>query len=60
MLVNINHIDAFIIRSVAQYKNYYSTVAIKSKSINKHLAYNDISESWNDKEILNLYFSEPC
>ena len=59
MLVNVIHNDASIIRSVEKYRNHSSIIAIKSKNINKHLAFNGISKSRIGKEILNLYFSEP-
>ena len=52
--VNIDHIEDPIARSIEQYKNHPSIVAIKSKIINKYFKFNSISKTEIEKEILNL------
>ena len=43
--VNIDHIEDPIARSIEQYKNHPSIVAIKSKSTNKYFKFNSISNA---------------
>ena len=52
--VNIDHIEDPIARSVKQYKNHPSIIAIKSKSTNKYFKFNSISKTEIEKEIVNL------
>ena len=58
--VNIDHIEDPIARSIEQYKNHPSIVAIKSKIINKYFKFNSISKAEIEKEILNLDSSKAC
>ena len=51
--VNIDHIKDPITRSIEQYKNHLSVVAIKSKNTNKYFKFNIISKSEFEKEKLN-------
>ena len=51
--VNIDHIKDPITRSIEQYKNHPSIVAIKSKTTNKYFNFSIISKSEFEKEILN-------
>ena len=41
-------------RSIEQYRNHPSILAIKSKSTNTHFKFNSISKAETEKEILNL------
>ena len=50
----------WISRSIEQYENYPSVVAIKSKSTNKYIKFNSISKLEIEKEILNLDASKTC
>ena len=52
--VNIDHFEDPIARSIEQYKNHPTIVAIKSKSTNKYFKFNSISKAEIKKEILNL------
>ena len=47
-------------RSIEQYKNHPSIVAIKSKTANKYFKFNSISKAEIEKEILNLDSSKAC
>ena len=58
--VNIDYIEDPIARSIEQYKNHPSIVAIKSKSTNKYFKFNSISKAEIEKEILNLDSSKAC
>ena len=58
--VNIDHIEDPIARSIEQYKNHPSIVAIKRKSTNKYFKFNSISKAEIEKEILNLDSSKAC
>ena len=59
--VNIDHIeDPIIAKSIEQYKNHSSIVAIKSKGGNKYFKFNSISKAEIEKEILNLDSSKAC
>ena len=58
--VNIDHIEDPIARSIEQYKNYPSFVAIKSKSTNKYFKFNSISKAKIKMEIFNLDSSKAC
>ena len=58
--VNIDHIDDLIARSIEQYKNHPSIIAITSKSANKYFKFNSISKAEIEKEILNLDLSKTC
>ena len=58
--VNIDHIEDPIARSIEQYKNHPSIVAIKSKTANKYFKFNSISKAEIEKEILNLDSSKAC
>lgn len=51
--VNIDHVEDPITRSIEQYKNHLSVVAIKSKNTNKYFKFNIISKSEFEKEKLN-------
>ena len=52
--VNIDHIEDPIARSIEQYKNPPSVVAIKSKITNKYFKFNSISKAEVENEMLNL------
>ena len=56
--VNIDHIKGD--RSIEQYKNHPSIVAIQSKSTNKYFKFNSIAKTEIEKEILNLDSSKAC
>ena len=58
--VNIDHIDDLIARSIEQYKNHPSIVAIKSKTTNKYFKFHSISKAEIEKKILNLDPSKAC
>ena len=58
--VNIDYIEDPIARSIKQYKNHPSIVAIKSKSTNKYFKFNSISKTEIEKEKLNLDSSKAC
>ena len=45
-------------RSIEQYRNHPSILAIKSKSTNTHFKFNSISKAEIEKEILNLNSSK--
>ena len=57
---NIDHIEDPIARSIEQFKNHPSIVAIKSKSANKYFKFNSISKAEIEKGILNLDSSKAC
>ena len=48
--VNIDYTEDTIARSIEQYKNHLSIVAIKSKSTNKYFKFNSISKAEIEKE----------
>ena len=58
--VNIDHIEDPIARSIEQYENPPSVVAIKSKITNKYFKFNSISKAEVENEMLNLDSSKAC
>ena len=58
--LNINHFEDSIERSIKQYKNHSSIVAIKSKITNRYFKFYSISKAEIEKEILNLDSSKAC
>ena len=49
-MINIDHIENSITRSIEQYKIYPSIVAIKSKSTNKYFKFNIVLKGETENE----------